>query len=129
MPPKTEKGDRKMGMKAYFMIDVTDEVYQNGYWQQAKQELEAIPEVEDVEAVSGSCDFLVKVDVPIRAIFVANKIRMKDWVKRLRILRVEPVETEEDLTLSELLAEERKMPTMRERLRMGAARLGIGEKS
>lgn len=118
-----------MGMKAYFMIDVTDELYQEGHWQRAKQELEAIPEVEDVEAVSGSCDFLVKVDVPIRVIFVANKIRTKEWVKRLRILRVEPAEPEKERTLSELLAEERSVPTLRERLRMGASRLGRGQRS
>ncbi len=116
-----------MGMKAYFMIDVTDEVYQEGRWQHAKQELEAIPEVEAVDPVSGSCDFLVKVDVPIRAIFVANKIRTKEWVKGLRILRVEPVEPEKERPLSEILAEERKTLSIREQLRSRAGRLGRGK--
>ena len=115
-----------MGMKAYFMIDVADEIYQNGHWQRAKQELEAIPEVEDVEPVSGSCDFLLKVDVPIRAIFVANKIRDKSWVKRLRILRVEPVEVEQEQELSKILAEERSVSSQKEQLRIGAERLGRG---
>ena len=110
-----------MGTKAYFMIDLADEAREEGRCAQAMTELEAIPEVEVVEPVSGSCDFLVKVDVPIRAIFVANKIREKEWVKRLRILRVEPVEPEKP-TLSELLAEQRKRPKIRDLLRIRASK-------
>jgi hypothetical protein len=108
-----------MGMKAYFMIDVADEVREEGRWADAESELETIPEVETIEPVSGSCDFLVKADVPIRAIFVANKIRAMEWVKRLRILRVEPVEAEKP-TLSELVAEQRKSPKIRDVLRSRA---------
>ena len=106
-----------MGMKAYFMVDVADEIREEGRWADAKRELAAIPEVETVEPVSGSCDFLVKADVPIRAIFVANKIRANGWVKRLRILRVEPVEPEK-ATLSELVAEQRRAPKIRDLLRI-----------
>ena len=110
-----------MGTKAYFMVDVADEVHEEGRCAEAIRELEAIPEVETVEPVSGSCDFMVKADVPIRAIFVANKIRAKEWVKRLRILRVEPVEREKP-TLSELMAERRKVPKIRELLRIRASK-------
>jgi len=80
--------------KAYFMIDVADEVREEGRWAEAKRELAAIPEVETVEPVSGLCDFLVKADVPTAASVVANKIREKEWVKRLRILGVKAVEGE-----------------------------------
>jgi len=106
-----------MGMKAYFMIDVADEVREEGRWADAESELETIPEVETIEPVSGSCDFLVKADVPIRAIFVANKIRAMEWVKRLRILRVEPIEPEVKPTLSEIVAEQRKAPKVSEQIK------------
>ena len=95
-----------MGTKAYFMIDAVDEVCQEGRWLEAKRDLETIPEVEAVEAIAGSCDFMVKADAPIRAVFVANKIMAREWVKRVRILRVEPVEPEKP-TLSEILAKRR----------------------
>ena len=78
-----------MGTKAYFMINMEKRFCDDGYYLDALRELEAMPEVEDVKPVSGVCDLLVKVDVPIRAIFVANKIRAKNWVKGLRILNVE----------------------------------------
>lgn len=111
-----------MGAKAYFMVDVAKEVYEEGRSAEAMRELEMITEVETVEPVSGSCDFLIKAEVPIRAIFVANKIREKKWVKRLRILRVEPAELEKP-TLSELVAEQRKRPKIGDLLR-GRARRG-----
>ena len=110
--PKGKEG-RKMGTKAYFMIDAVDEVCQEGRWLEAKRDLETIPEVEAVEAIAGSCDFMVKVDAPIRAVFVANKILEKEWVKRLRILRVEPVEPERP-TLSELMAKRRETPKIKD---------------
>ena len=110
-----------MGTKAYFMIDVVDKIHEEGRCAEAMRELEAIPEVETVEPVSGTCDFMVKAEVPIRAILVANKIRAKEWVKRLRILSVEPVEPE-DATLNELLAEQRKRPRISDLLRIRASR-------
>lgn len=84
-----------MGTKAYFLINVDKQVAQrDDYYKKAVDELEAIPEVEFVEPVSGLYDLMVKVDVPIRAIFVADKILEKEWVRRLHVLRVEPVERE-----------------------------------
>ena len=77
--------------KAYFLIDVVDEVHKDGRWEEAKRELAAIPEVETVEPVSGLCDFLVKADVSTKATSVANRIRALEWVKRLRTLSVEPI--------------------------------------
>ena len=84
-----------MGTKAYFMINVDKQIaQQDDYYVRAINELEAIPEVEFVEPVSGIYDLMVKVDVPTRAIFVANKILAKEWVSRLHVLKVEPVEPE-----------------------------------
>ena len=78
-----------MGIKAYFMVNMEKRFSDDGYYLEAVRELEAIPEVEEVKQVSGACDLLVKVDAPIRVIFVANKIRAKKWVNSLRVLNVE----------------------------------------
>jgi hypothetical protein len=83
-----------MGTKAYFMINMEKRFSDDGYYLDAIRELEAMPEVETVNPVSGMCDLLVKVDAPIRMIFVANKIRVKKWVKSLHVLKVEPSEAE-----------------------------------
>ena len=84
-----------MGTKAYFMVNMEKRFSDDGYYLEAVRELEAIPEVEEVKPVSGACDLLVKVDAPIRVIFVANKIRAKKWVKSLRALNVEPAQPTE----------------------------------
>jgi len=93
-----------MGTRAYFMVNVEKKSCQNGY-QDMLRDLEAIPEVKAVERVSGACDLLVKVDAPIRMIFVANKLMAKEWVKRLYVLKVEPFRTDEyqGLSVDELL--------------------------
>jgi len=84
----------KVATKAYFMVSVEDKLCQNGY-QDILRDLETIPEIKSVERVSGACDLLLKVDAPIRMIFVANKLTAKKWVKRLRVLRVEPIQLDE----------------------------------
>lgn len=84
-----------MGTKAYLLVNLDKRHSDDGYYLDAARELSTIPEVESVESVSGICDLLVKVDAPIKVIFVANKILAKEWVKGLRILRVEPTESEE----------------------------------
>ena len=83
-----------MGTKAYFMINMDKTLSEDGYYVDAIRELEAIPEVESVEAVSGTYDLVAKVGAPIRVILVANKVLEKKWVKRLHILRAEPIERE-----------------------------------
>jgi len=88
-----KKRGEEMGTKAYFLINVDEQITQNQeHLIRATGELEKIPEVEFVEPVSGIYDLMVKVDVPIRTIFVANKILEKEWVTRLLVLRIEPVE-------------------------------------
>ena len=84
-----------MGTKAYLMVNLEKRFSVDGYYLNVVRELSAIPEVESVESVSGVCDLLVKVDAPIRVVFVANKILAKEWVKRLQILRIEPTEPSE----------------------------------
>ena len=84
-----------MGTKAYFMVNMGKRFSDDGYYLEAIRELEAIPEVEEVKPVSGACDLLVKVDAPIRVIFVANKIRAKKWVNDLHVLNVEPAQPTE----------------------------------
>jgi len=84
-----------MGTKAYFMIKMAKRFNEDGYYEEAVRELEAMPEVETAKPVSGVCDLLVKVDAPIRVVLVANKILAKKWVKRLHVLKVESAEPTE----------------------------------
>ena len=100
-----------MATKAYFMINVAERFCQNGY-RDILRDLEAIPEVKAVERVNGACDLLVKVEAPIRMIFVANKLLAKEWVKRLYVLNIEPFQTEEyqGFTLDELIRLKRVIP-------------------
>ena len=79
-----------MGTKAYFMINMMKRFSDDSHYLDAVRELEAMPEVETVNPVSGVCDLLVKVDAPIRVVLVANKIQAKKWVKSLHVLKVEP---------------------------------------
>lgn len=83
-----------MGTKAYLMVNLDKKFSHDGYYLDGVRELAEMPEVESVEPVSGICDLLVKVDAPIRVVFIANKILAKEWVKNLKILRVEPEPSE-----------------------------------
>lgn len=105
-----------MATRAYFMIDVAEKFSRNGY-QNILRDLEAIPEVESVERVTGASDLLVKVEAPIRMIFVANKILAKEWVERLHVLHVEPIQPQEyqGLSIDELVKLKRIIPAERTR--------------
>ena len=103
-----------MGTKAYFMINMDKTLSEDGYYADAIRELEAIPEVEAVEAVSGTYDLVAKVDAPIRVILVANKVLEKKWVRRLHVLRAEPTEREEAIPqIPKVEAAEREATTER----------------
>jgi heterodisulfide reductase subunit C len=80
-----------MGTKVYFMIKTAEEAGQEGY-EQVLKALEAIPEVESIEPASGDYDLVARVDVPKRVVPVANKILESGGVKRLEVIRVEPLE-------------------------------------
>jgi len=101
-----------MATKAYFMVNVAEKFWQEGY-QRIFRDLEAIPEVKAIERVNGACDLLIKVEAPIRMIFVANKLMAKEWVKRLHVLHVEPIQPEEyqGLSVDELIRLKRLIPT------------------
>jgi len=92
-----------MATKAYFLINVSKEFCQHRY-QDVLSDLKAVPEVESIQRISGTCNLLVKVDAPIKAIFVANKILVKEWVQHLQIFKVDPFRADEyqDLTVDEL---------------------------
>jgi len=107
-----------MATKAYFMINVAEKSCQNGY-QDILRDLETVAEVKAVERVSGGCDLLVEVEAPIRMIFVANKLLAKEWVKRLHVLKVEPIQPEEyrGLTTDELIKLKRLVSSGREERR------------
>ena len=100
-----------MATKAYFVISVAEEFYRNHY-QDVLRDLEAVPEVESVERIKGTSDLVVRVNAPIRAVFVANKILPKKWVKSLHMLKVDPFRTDEyqGLTINELLSLRGKIP-------------------
>jgi len=101
-----------MATKAYFMVNVAEKFWQEGY-PRIFRDLEAIPEVKAIERVNGACDLLIKVEAPIRMIFVANKLMAKEWVKRLHVLHVEPIQPEEyqGLSVDELIRLKRLIPT------------------
>jgi len=101
-----------VGTKTYFMIKMAKKFNEDGYYEDAVTELEAMPEVETVTPVSGVCDLLVKVDAPIRVVLVANKILAKKWVKRLHVLKVEFAEPSETpkLAAQELLKAQDSSP-------------------
>ena len=81
-----------MGTKAYFMISMEKKFNEAGHYLDAVRELEAMPEVESVEPVSGVCDLLITVDTPQGVAGIANKIRAKKSVKSLYILKIESAE-------------------------------------
>lgn len=93
-----------MATKTYFVISVDEDCYQNRY-QDVLRDLKAIPEVESVERIKGTCDLMVQAKAPLRAVFVANKILPKEWVKRLLMLKVDPfrIDELEGLTYGELI--------------------------
>jgi len=84
-----------MASKAYFMINIAEKLCQDGF-QGVLRDLETMPEVKAIERVKGACDLLVKVEAPpSMMIFVANKLLAKEWVKRLHVLHIVPIQPQE----------------------------------
>jgi hypothetical protein len=91
-----------MATNAYLLIRAAEAVRNNGYLK-ALEDLWALPEVEYVEPVSGLYDCVVRVEAPIRLIFLVHKVMAKSWVERVRVLTVdqpvqEALESEEAQT-------------------------------
>ena len=103
-----------MATKAYFMIDLKKELCPGGRIEDIIADLETISEVRCVEPIDGACDLLVEIEAPIRVVFVANKLLTKDWVKNLRILKVEPFPTSafEKLAVHHVLKARRRHPQL-----------------
>ena len=91
-----------MATNAYLLIRAAEAVRHNGYLK-ALEDLWALPEVEYVEPVSGLYDCVVRVEAPIRLIFLVHKVMAKSWVERVRVLSIdqpvqEALESEEART-------------------------------
>ncbi|GAI55970.1 unnamed protein product, partial [marine sediment metagenome] len=54
----------------------------------ALRELEEMPGVDFVDPVIGSHDMVIMVDAPVTVEAIANKIRNKEWVKGMEIMRI-----------------------------------------
>ena len=76
-----------MGVRAYLLVDVADDMEQQDFIGTLRQ-LEEMPGVDFVDPVIGSADMVIMIDAPVTVEVVAAKIRTKDWVKKLEILRI-----------------------------------------
>ena len=76
-----------MGLRAYLLVDVVDDIQQNEFIQEIR-ELEEMPGIDFVDPVIGSHDMVVMVEAPVTVEAIANKLRTKEWVKDMEILRI-----------------------------------------
>ncbi|MBO8137660.1 MAG: hypothetical protein H0Z40_05945 [Desulfotomaculum sp.] len=76
-----------MGLRAYLMVTVHDDVEQQGFVQ-ILRELEEMIEVDFVDPVVGSCDIVIMIEAPVTVQEVANKIEKLPWVKTLETLKI-----------------------------------------
>jgi hypothetical protein len=76
-----------MGVRAYLLVEVADDMEQQDFVSTLRQ-LEEMPGVDFVDPVIGSTDMVIMVDAPVTVEAIASRIRAKDWVKKLEILRI-----------------------------------------
>jgi hypothetical protein len=76
-----------MGVRAYLLVEVADDMEQQDFVSTLRQ-LEEMPGVDFVDPVIGSADMVIMVDAPVTVEAIASRIRAKDWVKKLEILRI-----------------------------------------
>ena len=76
-----------MGLRAYLMVNVVDEMEQQEFIEVLRQ-LEGMPGVDFIDPVIGSHDMVMMVDAPVTVEALASKIREKSWVKDMEILRI-----------------------------------------
>ena len=84
---KLMKGDIKMGLRAYLLIDVSEDMEQREFIDELRQ-LEDMPGVDFVDPVIGPCDIVVMVDAPVTVEAIARKIQEKKWVTKIEVLRI-----------------------------------------
>jgi len=76
-----------VGLRAYLMVDVADDMDQKQFIK-ALRDLEEVQGVDFVDPVFGGCDMVIMIEAPVSIDALADKIRMKPWVKNLEILRI-----------------------------------------
>lgn len=76
-----------MGLRAYLLIDVVDEMDQQQFVQ-AVRDLEEENGIDFVDPVIGGSDMVVMIEAPVSVETIANKIKESSWVKNLEILRI-----------------------------------------
>jgi len=68
-------------------VDVVDDMEQQEFIKVLRQ-LEEMPGVDFVDPVIGSRDMIIMVDAPVTVEALASKIREKNWVKNMEIMRI-----------------------------------------
>jgi len=76
-----------VGLRAYLMVDITDDLDQRQFVK-ALRELEDTQGVDFVDPVFGVCDMVVMVEAPVSIEALVDKIRTKPWIKNLEVLRI-----------------------------------------
>jgi len=91
-----------MGLRAYLLVDVKDDLKQEDYVE-GLLELERMPEVDFADPVVGNHDIAVMIEAPVTVEAVARKIREKQWVKDVHTLRIVSVFERHRASKKELL--------------------------
>lgn len=76
-----------MGLRAYLMVNVDDDVEQQKFVEMLRK-LEEAPGVDFVDPVIGSHDIVIMVDAPVTVEAIANRIQATEGIKNMEILRI-----------------------------------------
>jgi len=76
-----------MGLRAYFLVTLDHHMEQHKSIDLLRQ-LEEMPEVDFVDPVIGRRDMVIMVDAPVTVQAIANKLRAKEGIEDLEVLRV-----------------------------------------
>jgi len=76
-----------MGLRAYLMVNVADDVEQQAFVEMLRK-LEEAPGVDFVDPVIGSHDIVIMVDAPVTVEAIANRIQATEGIKNMEILRI-----------------------------------------
>ena len=76
-----------MGLRAYLLANVVDNLKQDAFIQELKA-IEEMPGVDFVDPVIGSRDLVIMIDAPVTVEAVAGKIRSRSSIKNVEIMRI-----------------------------------------
>jgi hypothetical protein len=76
-----------MGLRAYLLVDVVDNLKQDEFIKELKA-IEELPGVEYVDPVIGTKDLVIMIDAPVTVEAVAGKIRCRASIKSVEIMRI-----------------------------------------